>query len=95
MTTTAGNPTDQFRSLKQSIMTALRFHNGFRSVQEVTRRAFLEGLITNEVQQALLGACEPLNSGTAPDPYTQTQMVSKVAGLINDEIIARRKADVG
>lgn len=93
MTTTIGNRVDQLRSLKQSLLTALRFHNGFTSVQALTRKAFLEDLINNETQQAILEVCQPLRLGTARDPDTSTKMVSKIENLINDLVLKARRED--
>ena len=92
MTTTTGDQVDQLRSLKQSLFIAFRFHNGFASVQALVRKSFVDKLITNEVQKAILEACQPLQLGTASDPYTSTKMVSAIEGLINDEILAARRA---
>lgn len=91
MTTSTKDQIDQLRSLKQSLLTALRFHNGFSSVQALTRRAFVEDLITNETQQAILESCQPLHLGLASDPTTSIQMVSEIETAISTEITTWRR----
>lgn len=91
MPTTTRDQIDQLRSLKRKLLTALRVREGFRSVQDLTRKAFNHKLITNETQQAILEACQPLHFGLGDDPDTSKQMVSQIEILIQTEINTKRR----
>lgn len=91
MTTSTKDQIDQLRSLKHALLTALRFDTGFTTVQALTRRAFVEDLITNKTQQAILETCQPLHLGLSSDPNTSSQMVSEIETAISTEITTWRR----
>ncbi len=58
------DPRNQLRSLKNAIFLALKNKTGFQTIQARLRRAYNAGLITNDIQQAVLLVCQPVRTNT-------------------------------
>lgn len=86
MTVSVKDQLKQLSLLQHSLLLATRNSAGFRNVQALLVSAVRQGLITNETQQAVLEACQPLRLGSFGEPAVSTKMVREIVAAIRSEI---------
>lgn len=78
-------PIEQLRSLRHAIFLSLKNRGGFRAIQHRLRVAYVRGVINNELQQAILTACEAVRAGPVGS-FTEEEIKKFLEEIFSIEI---------